>query len=121
VLKQQAGTPGPCAPVAIHKSYPHGVSEAMDCHYMAPATCDQKYDVGVWQAEGLMGRIIQGHRGLDMVLVARNAEPSGSGEGTAGIVWDALRPAVIGGDPMFKGDEKAFCDAYGKNNYAPDL
>jgi hypothetical protein len=118
---QGAGTPGPCAPVAIHKSYPHGVSEAMDCGYTAPYTCAQKYDVGVWQAEGLGGQIIQGHRGLDMVIVARDAQPGGAGPGTAMQVWDALKGAVIGGDPMFKGDETAFCKAYGGNDYAPDL
>lgn len=119
--QQGAGTPGTCAPVAIHKAYPHGVSEAKDCNYQAPATCDQKYDVGVWNAEGLGGQLIQGHRGLDMVIVARNAQPGGIGPGTAKQVWDALRPAVIAGDPMFKGDETAFCEAYGGNNYAPDL
>jgi hypothetical protein len=119
--QQMAGTPGTCAPVAIHKSYPHGVSEAKDCNYMAPATCDQKYDVGVWNAEGLGGQLIQGHRGLDMVIVARDAQPGGTGPGTAKQVWDALKSAVIAGDPMYKGDETAFCNAYGNNNYAPDL
>jgi hypothetical protein len=118
---QGAGTPGPCAPVCIHKSYPHGVSEAKDCGYTAPYTCDQMYDVGVWQAEGLGGQIIQGHRGLDMVIVARDAQPGGAGPGTAMQVWDALKSAVIGGDPMFKGDETAFCKAYGGNSYAPDM
>jgi hypothetical protein len=123
IIQQMPGTPGPCAPVAIHKTYPHGVSEAKDCNYTAPATCDmyQKYDVGVWNAEGLMGQLIQGHRGLDMVIVARDAQPGGTGPGTAQQVWDALRPAVIAGDPMFKGDDTGFCNAYGHNNYAPDL
>jgi hypothetical protein len=117
---QGAGTPGPCAPVAIHKKYPHGASQNTDCNYSSPYTCAQKYDVGVFQAEGLMGQIIQGHRGLDIVIVARNAEPGGAGPGTAKIVWDALSPAVIAGDPMFKGDQTSFCSAYGGNNYAPD-
>jgi hypothetical protein len=121
VKKQGAYIPGTCAPVAIHKSYPHGVSEAKDCGYTAPATCDQKYDVGVFQAEGLGGQLIQGHRGLDIVIVARNAQPGGTGPGTAKTVWDAIRPAVIAGDPMFKGDEAAFCKAYGSNDYAPDM
>jgi CubicO group peptidase (beta-lactamase class C family) len=117
---QGADTPGTCATVCIHKSYPHGLSEAKDCNYTAPYTCDQQYDVGVWQAEGLMGQLIQGHRGLDIVIVARNAQPGGTGPGTAQQVWDALRPAVIAGDPMFKGDDAAFCKAYGSNSYAPD-
>jgi hypothetical protein len=117
---QAAGTPGPCAPVAIHKKYPHGASQNTDCNYSSPYTCAQKYDVGVFQAEGLMGQIIQGHRGLDIVIVARNAEPGGAGPGTAKIVWDAISPAVIAGDPMFKGDQTSFCKAYGGNDYAPD-
>jgi hypothetical protein len=32
-----------------------------------------------------------------------------------------VRLAVIAGDPRFKGDEAAFCAAYGSNTYAPDL
>jgi hypothetical protein len=119
--QQMAATPGPCAPRAIHKTYPHGASQAMDCNYDPPATCDQKYDVGVFQAEGLGGQLIQVHRGLDLVIVARDAQPGGTGPGTAMDVWDPLKAAVIAADPMFKGDEAAFCDAYGKNNYAPDL
>jgi hypothetical protein len=88
---------------------------------MAPATCDQELDIGVWNAEGLMGQLIQGHRGLDLVIVARNAQPGGSGPGTSQEVWDALKGAVIGGDPMYKGDEMAFCAAYGANKYGPDM
>jgi hypothetical protein len=116
-----AGTPGTCAPVCLHAKYPHGLSEATDCNYNSPYTCDQQYDVGVWQAEGLGGQIIQGHRGLDMVVVGRDEQPGGAGPGTAHDVWEAVKGAVIAGDPMFKGDETAFCEAYGKNNYAPDF
>jgi hypothetical protein len=121
VKQQGAAMPGPCAPVCIHKSYPHGVSEAKDCGYSPPYTCDQQYDVGVWNAEGLQGQLIEGHRGLDLVIVARNAQPSGLGPGTEKQLWDALRGTVIAADPMFKGDEAAFCKAYGSNSYAPDL
>jgi hypothetical protein len=28
---------------------------------------------------------------------------------------------VIAGDPKYSGDEKAFCDAYAKGEYVPDL
>jgi hypothetical protein len=119
--QQMAGTPGPCAPVCIHKKYPHGIaSQSTDCNYMAPATCTQKYDVGVWNAEGLGGQLIQGHRGLDIVIVARNAQPGGAGPGTAKMVWDALQGAVIAGDPKYKGDMTSFCKDYGSNNYSPD-
>ncbi|HLK37889.1 MAG TPA: hypothetical protein VKU41_14105, partial [Polyangiaceae bacterium] len=121
--KQQGpGTPGTCAPVCIHKKYPHGTaSQAMDCNYSSPYTCSQMHDVGVFNAEGLMGQLIQVHRGLDLVIVARNAQPGGAGPGTAKMVWDAISPAVISGDPMFKGDMTGFCKAYGGNAYAPDL
>jgi len=118
--QQGAGTPGTCAPVALHKKYPHGASTNTDCNYTSPYTCAQKYDVGVFQAEGLMGQLIQGHRGLDMVIVARNAEPGGSGPGTAKIVWTAIQDAVIAGDPVYKGDPTSFCKDYGGNSYAPD-
>ena len=93
----------------------------MDCNYESPYTCDQMFDVGVWQAEGLGGQLIQGHRGLDMVIVARDAQPGGTGPGTAQDIWTPIIPAVVAGDPMFQGDQAAFCDAYGHNNYAPDM
>jgi hypothetical protein len=119
---QGADTPGPCAPLALHPQYPHGtLSGAKDCNYSPPYSCEQKFDVGIWGAEGYQGQCIQGHRALDMVLVARNVLPGQAGPGTAKAVWDALRPAVIAGDPMYKGDETAFCKAYGSNSYAPDL
>ena len=120
--QQMAGTPGTCAPVCVHKKYPHGMaSQNTDCNYMAPATCAQKYDVGVFNAEGLGGQLIQGHRGLDIVIVARNAQPGGSGPGTAKMVWTAVQDAVITGDPVYKGDSTMFCKDYGGNNYAPDM
>jgi hypothetical protein len=36
-------------------------------------------------------------------------------------LWAAIRPALVAEDPMFMGDEDAFCAAYGPGNYAPDL
>jgi hypothetical protein len=110
----------PCAPVCIHKLYPHGtVDQLPDCHLAAPATCTQKYDVGVFQAVGLGGQIIQGHRGLDLVVVARNM--GGSGPGSESAIWNLIRPAVVGGDPKYMGDDTSFCNDYGSNNYAPDM
>jgi CRP-like cAMP-binding protein len=38
-----------------------------------------------------------------------------------GMLWDAVRPAVIAADPQCAGDEAAFCAAYGGNRYALDL
>lgn len=112
--------PGPCAPVSIYREHPHGLSSASDCNYDAPYSCDQEYDVGVWQAVGMLGQIIQGHPGLDLVVVGMDLTLDTNLD-APGKLWRALMPAVIGADPSFQGDEAAFCDAYGNNRYAPDL
>jgi hypothetical protein len=111
------GTAGdPCAPAAVWDRYPHGISKATDCTYAAPNVCTQDYDIGVWSAQGLGGQYIVGHAGLDTVIVAKNF----GGGGPAGL-WQAIRPALVALDPKYKGDETAFCAAYGANAYAPDL
>jgi hypothetical protein len=114
--------PGSCAPVAIAKTHPHGLSDAADCRYRAPYTCDQSHDVGVWQAVGLFGQVIQGHPGLDLLIVGKFAtgltDLSGMSGSTA--LWDAVRPALLAATPDFNGDEAEFCLAYGRGNYAPD-
>lgn len=102
-----------CSPRAIHSSYPHGISKSSDC---ADGNCDQEHDVGVWNAAGAGGQFIVGHRGLDMVLVGKNFDEGGSSQ-----LWRAVLPAVVAADPTFMGDEEAFCDAYSKAEYAPDL
>lgn len=112
------GPSEPCTPAAIWPDYPHGLSEAMDCGYEAPWTCEQEYDIGGWAAAGFEGQHIVGHPGLDMVLVAKHAGVSSSSFKT---VWAAMRPALVALDPTFAGDEDAFCEAYGDNAYAPDL
>jgi hypothetical protein len=116
---QGAYSPGPCAPVAVFKTHPHGLSDSPDCNYSPPYTCDQIFDDGVWQAEGLGGQVIQGHPGLDLLLVVR--DQGGYGPDTPKPLWDALRPAVVAADPKYKGDDNAFCADYGTNKYAPDL
>jgi len=103
-----------CAPPAIHASYPHGLSESPDCGFTRRA-CEQQYDVGVWSALGLGGQVIMGHRGLDLVMVAKEL---GNDER---ILWNAVRPALVALDPEFAGDEEAFCAAYDASTYAPDL
>ena len=120
-LQQGAQMPGPCAPVSVYPTHPHGLSDAPDCNYAAPYTCDQQFDVGVWQAIGKNGNVIQGHPGLDVVIAAREVTPGGLGPPAARILWEAVRPAIVAGDPKFAGDDAAFCLAYGKNEYAPDL
>ena len=104
---------GSCMPRAIHASYPHGISESSDC---ADGDCDQENDVGVWNAAGAGGQYIVGHRGLDMVLIGKNFDQGGSSQ-----LWRAILPSVVAADPKFRGDEEAFCEAYAKGSYAPDL
>jgi CubicO group peptidase (beta-lactamase class C family) len=113
--------PGSCAPVALDVNHPHGLSDAPDCQYTSSYSCTQRYDVGVWQALGLFGQVIQGHPGLDLLVVAKNVTglEDISGMTASARVWDALRPALIAADSLYRGDEAAFCRAYGRGDYAP--
>jgi hypothetical protein len=106
-----------CSPVAVHREHPHGLSDSPDCNYDEPYSCEQEFDVGVWFASGFGGQVIIGHRGLDMVLVAKSL---GTLAGSAAL-WNPVRSALVALDPMFAGDEEAFCTAYAANRYAPDL
>jgi hypothetical protein len=106
----------PCAPAAFWPDYPHGISGAPDCRATV-GTCEQKYDVGVFSAQGLNGQFLVMHPGLDLVIVARNFS---GGDGPLGL-WRAVRPALVAMDPVYKGNEAAFCADYGAGNYAPDL
>jgi hypothetical protein len=36
-------------------------------------------------------------------------------------VWNAMRPAMLKFDPVYKDDEAGFCAAYRRSDYAPDL
>ena len=56
-----------------------------------------------------------GHEGLDLVLVAKDI----GGAGPA-LLWQAVRPALLAHDPVYKHDEAGFCRAYAANEYAPD-
>jgi CubicO group peptidase (beta-lactamase class C family) len=102
-----------CAPQAIHTSYPHGASSAIDCTFVS---CDQEFDVGVWNAIGAQGQFVQGHRGLDMVIVAQNWNTN-----SGSPLWEAVRPALVAADATFQGNDVAFCEAYGSGAYAPNL
>lgn len=112
------GPNAPCSPAAIWPEYPHGLSDATDCGYELPYTCEQEHDVGVWSIAGFGGQHIVGHPGLDAVFIAKHA---GVGSGSFATVWNATRPALVALDPTFAGDEDAFCEAYANNRYAPDL
>lgn len=106
----------PCAPAAFWPAYPHGISESVDCRAEVGG-CEQEFDVGVFSAQGLNGQFIVMHPGLDLVIAARNFS---GGDGPLGL-WRAVRPALVALDPVFQGDEAAFCEAYGAGSYAPDL
>ena len=116
-VRKNEGPLDACAPDAIHPLFPHGIAGTTDCGYAPPYACEQQHDVGVWYAFGLFGQYIVGHRGLDLVLVVKNF---GDLDGPKRL-WDAVRPALVAEDPEFRGDEAAFCAAYGAGAYAPDL
>lgn len=103
-----------CAPMPIHRRYPHGISQAPDCRL--PQGCSQEHDVGAFFAGGLGGQFVLVHRALDMVIVGKQW-----GEGKIDLLWEAVRPAIVAADPMFEGDDAAFCAAYATGSYAPDL
>jgi hypothetical protein len=116
-IQKREGPLDACAPVAVNHVFPHGLSEATDCGYSPPYVCEQAFDVGVWNAAGLFGQFIVGHRGLDLVLVVKDF---GDLDGPRRL-WEAVRPALVAHDPEFRGDEAAFCASYGRGDYAPDL
>ena len=106
-----------CVPPAIHASYPHGLSPAPDCTFSGARSCAQRYDVGVWYGLGLGGQVIMGQRGLDLVIAAKDLGDAGGAE----LLWNGVRRALVARDPVFHGDETAFCAAYDASDYAPDL
>lgn len=108
---------GDCEPSAIWKEFPHSLSESTDCNYDGAYSCVQSHDVGVFAANGSGGQLIIGHRGLDLVIVTRDA-----GFATLPFQpWNQIRSALIKHDPVYQGNEDAFCSAYREGEYAPDL
>jgi len=43
-----------------------------------------------------------------------------SSGGPTGL-WDAIRSALVALDPVYQGNEHAFCAPYGGTTYAPDM
>ena len=115
-----------CSPFATWASYPHGpLFEAKDDLGGSPFG-KPKYDVGLTWAAGAGGQRIAVHRGLDLVITVRDDAISVDGEESGAFeghkrVWSLIRPALVALDPKFEGDEAAFCDAYRRSRYAPDL
>ena len=133
----QEKTDQTCSPYAGWKRYPHAPT------YEAPsdnggAPYHKGIDDGIFWADGAGGNFTEIHRGLDMVLVVRDDEtaqksdPKSQQIGGADPInnptglefhrmWRIVRPALIALDPRFKGNERAFCNAYRTSTYAPDL
>ncbi|MEX1164183.1 MAG: hypothetical protein WEB03_11445 [Nitriliruptor sp.] len=115
-----------CSPYATWPTYPHApFFEAPDANGGTPFD-EVTHDVGMAFAAGAGGQRISVHRGLDLVITARDGvvstDPDDPGlfEGHKSI-WTAIRPALVALDPAFEGDEDAFCEAYQRSAYAPDL
>ena len=108
---------GSCQPYALWPEYPHPPSDSTECNYDGAASCIQAFDVGTFAAAGLGGQLIVGHRGLDLVIVTRNA----GNRAFISTPWKLIRSALIAHDPVYRGDEVAFCEAYSSGDYAPDL
>lgn len=115
-----------CMPYVTWPHYPHAPSfEAPDDNGGSPFTTVPQ-DIGVTWAAGAGGQKTSVHRGLDLVISVRDDMVSADG-GQPGTfeghkrVWNAIRPALVALDPTYKGDEEAFCAAYQRSAYAPDL
>ena len=118
-----------CAPYGQWPSYPHRpFYEASNSNGSVPQERRQPYDMAHTFASGTGGQKFTVYRGLDMVIAIRNGAVSAGDGGTAvdqfpghKTVWNALRPALLEQDPVFKGDEDGFCAAYRRSEYAPSL
>lgn len=115
-----------CSPYTRWPAYPHRpFFEAPDPNGGFPG--EQKHDIGVVWAAGAGGQRFVVHRGLDLVFAVRDdsvsvgeSEPVGAFEGHKNV-WNAIRPALVALDPVYRGDEAGFCAAYRRSEYAPDL
>ena len=118
-----------CAPYGQWPSYPHRpLYESPNSNGGVPGERRQTHDIAHTFASGTGGQKFTVYRGLDMVIAIRNGAASAGEGGTAvdqfpghKTVWNALRPAMLALDPIFKGDEDGFCAAYRRSDYAPDL
>ena len=93
-----------------------------------PGEREQRYDIAHTFASGTGGQKFIIYRGVDMVVAIRNGAGSAADGGTVvdqfsghKTVWNAVRPAMLPFDPLYKDDEAGFCAAYRRSEYAPDL
>ena len=115
-----------CMPYGKWPTYPHApFFEAPNDNEGSPFA-KVRHDIGVTWAAGAGGQKTSIHRGLDLVITVRDDAASIDG-GDPGTfeghkrVWNLIRPALVALDPKFEGDEEAFCAAYQRSAYAPDL
>lgn len=115
-----------CSPFSGWKRYPHAPTyESPNDNGGAPFMAG--HDIGVFWADGAGGQMTYVHRGLDLVMVIRDDEKGQEANGAQSPnfeyhrIWRLVRPALIAMDPVYKGDEAAFCEAYRTGQYAPDL
>jgi hypothetical protein len=118
-----------CSPYGRWPSYPHRpFFEAKDTNGGVPGEREQRYDIAHTFASGTGGQKFIVYRGVDLVVAIRNGAGSVADGGTAvdqfsghKTVWNALRPAMLAFDPLYRDDEDGFCAAYRRSEYAPDL
>src|SRR3954454_1910704 len=118
-----------CAPFGRWPSYPHRpFFEWPNTNGGVPGEREQRYDIAHTFASGTGGQKFIIYRGLDMVIAIRNGAGSVNEEDTLvdqfnghKTVWNAVRPAILKYDPLYKYDEAGFCAAYRRSDYAPDL
>lgn len=128
-LNAQTGVPFPfddqvernCSPFASWQRYPHPAAfESPDSRGGSPFL--PALDIGLFWADGAGGQMIYVHRGLDLVIVVRDDADAQGGEITEfHRLWRLMRPALVALDPVYKGDEARFCEAYRRSAHAPDL
>ena len=116
-----------CSPFTRWAGYPHAPSFENKDDLGGFPFARQKHDIGLTWAAGAGGQRIAVQRGLDLVTTVRDdalsTEPDDPGtfEGHKRIWNKVVRPALVAKDPVFKGDEKRFCEAYRSSSYAPSL
>ena len=118
-----------CAPYGEWPGYPHRpFYEWPNTNGGVPGERRQTYDIAHTFASGTGGQKFIVYRGLDMVIAIRNGAGSVNEEDQLvdqfnghKTIWNAVRPAILKYDPVYKDDERGFCAAYRRSDYAPDL
>lgn len=116
-----------CSPYTTWPKYPHApFFEPNGARGGSPFGGKAQHDIGLTWAAGAGGQKISVHRGLDLVITVRDDFPSAEGGRPSTFEghkrpWRLIRPALVKHDPVFQGDEKAFCAAYQRSAHAPDL